>query len=191
MNDETIILRLSPIVLGPAENSGANQTSPETVSGLVVDAVSETCQQTGTPIVDVKTGPALDPKSMMGVITYCYAKGILSATEIEQGLWKDDRLRGNCAAKIPNARTISRFRRFNRGLIQSCLENALRRVRRALVHSTLSQSIPYGEGDTKQKPARLSVTAPAPGEGTTVVVRKEAAQRLENATYLDSELLSE
>lgn len=191
MSDETIILRLSPMVLGSAENSGTDQKPPETVSGLVRDAVSETCQQTGTPILEVKSGPVLEAKSMIGVITYCYAKGVLSAVEIEQGLWKDDRLRGNCAAKIPTARTISRFRRLNRGLLQSCLENTLRRVRRALVQSTLSQSIPFGEGDTKEKPARLSVTAPAPGEGTTVVVRKEAAQRLENATYLDSELLSE
>jgi hypothetical protein len=191
MNDETIILRFSPIVLGSAQNNGATEKNPETVSGLVAGAVSDTCQQTGLPIIDVKSGPALDPKSMIGVITYSYAKGVLSAAEIEQGLWKDDRLRAACAAKIPTARTISRFRRLNRALIQSCLENTLRRVRRALVHSTLSQTIPSVGADIKEKPARLSVTAPAPGEGTTVLVRKEAAQRLENATYLDHELLSE
>ena len=108
-----------------------------------------------------------------------------------QGLWKDDTLRGKCSGQIPTAKTISRFRRLNRGLIQTCLENALRRIRRALASATLSQPLACGGADTSPKPARLFTAAPAPGEGTTILVRKEAAQRVENATYLDSELLSE
>src|SRR5689334_11783674 len=141
-DDQTIILRFSPIVLGKTETDRVAEKDNETVSGLVLGAVNDTCEQTGVPIVDAMNGPALDAKSMMGVITYSYTKGVLSAAEIEEGLWKDSRVRGACASKIPAARTISRFRRLNRALIQMCLENALRRVRRALVHSTLSQTIP-------------------------------------------------
>jgi hypothetical protein len=190
MSDETVILKLGPMVVGHPETSDTAEESTETVS-LVLEAVNETCSQSQAPIIGVKSGPTLEPKSMIGLITYCYAKGVLCASEIEQGLWKDDRLRSVCADKIPAAKTISRFRRLNRGLIQSCLENALRRVRRALATSTLSQTLACGTADAKPKPARLITTAPAPGEGTTILVRKEAAQRVENATWLDSELLSE
>ena len=190
MSDETVILKLSPIVLGRDANV-APVKNDETVSGLVVEAVTETCQQSPKPIITVKDRPSLAGESMVKVITYCYTKGVLSAAEIEQSLWKDDIVRGRCSAEIPTARTISRFRRLNRTLILTCLEKALRRIRRALAHSTLSQPLACGEADTNPKPARLFTVAPAPGEGTTIVVHKEAVQRVENATYLDSELSSE
>lgn len=190
MSEETVNLKLSPIVLGQNQ-SAAPEKDNETVGGLVLDAVSETCQQSKTPIQSVNGRPTLAAKSMVGVLTYCYTKGVLSAADIEQSLWKDNVVRGTCSEEIPTARTISRFRRLNRGLIQSCLENALRRIRRALVSSTLSQSLACGGAEVKPKPARLLTAAPAPGEGTTILVRKEAAQRVENATCLDRELLSE
>ena len=190
MSDETVILKLSPIVLGRNPNV-APPKNDETVSGLVVEAVTETCEQNPTPIVTVKDRPTLEGQSMVKVITYCYTKGVLSAAEIEQTLWKDDLLRGQCSAQIPTARTISRFRRSNRDLILTCLEKALRRIRRALARSTLSQPLACGEAETNPKPARLFTVAPAPGEGTTILVHKEALQRVENATYLDSELASE
>ena len=192
MSEDTVILKLGPVVLG----RGQGQRDPpekthETVSGLVLDAVAEMCQKSTTPIVTVHGCPTLAAKSMVSVLTYCYTKGVLCATDIEQSLWKDDVLRGSCSEQIPTAKTISRFRRLNRGLIQTCLENALRRIRRALVSSTLSQSLTCGEAETKPKPARLLAAAPAPGEGTTIFVHKEAAQRVENATCLDRELVSE
>jgi hypothetical protein len=161
------------------------------VSGFVIDAVAETCQQSPGPIIETKERPSLEGKSMVGVMVYCYTKGVLCAAEIERSLWKDDLLRGKCSEQIPTAKTISRFRRLNRLLIQTCLENALRRIRRALANSTLSQSITSGGTDVDAKPAQVAAAAPAPGEGTTILVRKEAAQRLENATYLDSELVNE
>ena len=190
MSDETVILRLSPIVLGQHLNA-APEKDHETVSGLVLDAVAETCQQSTSPIIGVKDRATLAATSMVGVITYCYTKGVLSAEEIEESLWKDQTVRGRCWEQIPTARTISRFRRLNRGLIQTCLENALRRIRRALASATLSQPLPCGGADASPTPARVFTSAPVPGEGTTILVRKEAAQRVENATCLDAELLSE
>ena len=189
MSDDTVILKVSPIVFGPCAGA-ALERNDETVSGFVLDAVIETCEQSASGIIEVRDRPTLAAQSMVGVITYCYTKGVLGAAEIEQGLWKDDTLRSKCAAQIPTARTISRFRRMNRTLIQTCLENALRRIRRALASCTLSQPL-AGGADTNPKPARPFAVAPAPGEGTTILIRKEAAQRVENATYLDSELSNE
>jgi len=190
MSDDTIILKLCPVVLGqgpPADPEKKN----ETVRGFVLDAVSETCQEGANPIVTVTGCPTFEAKSMVGLLTYCYTKGVLSAAEIEENLWNDDALRGKCIQQLPTAKTISRFRRLNRGLILTCLENALRRIRRALASATLSQSLTSGEADMKPKPARLFTVAPAPGEGTTILMRKEAMQRVENATCLDADLLSE
>lgn len=190
MSDEMVNLKLGPIVLG-RDVTTAPEKNDETVSGLVLDAVTETCQHSASRIVDMKDRPTLAGKSMIGVITYCYTKGVLSAAEIEQSLWKDTTLRGKCSEQIPTAKTISRFRRLNRALIQTCLENALRRIRRTLASSTLSRPLGCGEADENPKPVRQSAAAPALGEGTTIWMRKEAAQRVENATYLDSELLNE
>ena len=190
MSDEMVNLRLSPIVLGP-DKSPAPEKNDETVSGFVLDAVTETCQQSASRIVDMKDRPTLAGRSMIGVITYCYTKGVLSAAEIEQSLWKDATLRGRYSEQLPTAKTISRFRRLNRALIQTCLENALRRIRRALANSTMSRPLSFGGVDMDTKPVRHLAAAPALGEGTTILMRKEAAQRLENATCLDSELQNE
>ncbi len=186
MSEETIILKLGPVVLGqdpPAEKKN------ETVSGFVLDAVRETCKQGTNTIVPIAGRPTFEGRSMVGLLTYCYTKGVLSAAEIEEILWHDDALRGKCMQQLPTAKTISRFRRLNRGLIQTCLENALRRIRRALASATLSQSISSTGEDTKPKAIPLSVAA-APGEGTTILMHKEAVQRIENATCLDADLLS-
>src|SRR5262245_6988594 len=189
MSDETVILKLGPVVLGRGQVAPP-ESKTETVSGFILDAVNETCREPTAHVVQVK-GPVLEAKSMVGVITYCYAKGVLSASEIERGLWKDDELRSVCAANIPTARTISRFRRLNRQVIQCCLEKALRRVRRALAQSTLSQGVHCGGADTRPKPAPVTTTAPAPGEGTTILIRRDVTHRLENAALLDSDLVNE
>ena len=190
MSDDTIILKLCPVVLGqgpPADPEKKN----ETVRGFVLDAVSETCQESTNPIATVTGCPTLEARSMVGLLTYCYTKGVLSAAEIEESLWNDDALRGKCMQQLPSAKTISRFRRLNRGLILTCLEKALRRIRRALVSSTLSQSLVCGETEARPKPPRLFTPAAAAGEGTTILVHREAVQRVENATCLDADLLSE
>lgn len=187
MSEDTVILKFSPIVLGRPDDASKD----ETVSGFVVDAVNDICGEKAPALVEIRNGPTLEAKKMLGVITYCYAKGVLGASEIEQGLWKDDRLRSVFARDIPTARTISRFRRFNGTFIQACLEKTLRGIRRALAHSTLSQSLHAGTADAKPKPAWVPKSTPAPGEGTTILIRKEVVQRLENAAALDSELLTE
>ena len=190
MSEDTQTLKLGRIVLG-SDPCPAPEKNNETVSGFVLDAVTDTCEHSTCPIIELKGCPTLEGRSMVRVLTYCYTKGVLSATEIEQSLWHDNLLRGKCSAQIPTAKTISRFRRLNRALIQNCLENALRRIRRGLASSTFSQTLICAAAEPDPKPARLLTAAPVPGEGTTILVRKEAAQRVENATCLDSELSSE
>ncbi len=161
----------------------------ESNRGLLVEAVTASCAEAEGPIVGVHNGPCLPPKSMLGVVTYCYAKGLLASQEIERKLWKDNAVRASCANDLPTAKTIRRFRRLNRGMIQICLEKTLRRLRRVLAQITLSQTVPDERG--KIKPALPLMTTPAPGEGTTILMRKEAVTRIDTASLLDANLADE
>jgi len=64
------------------------------------------------------------------------------------------------------------------------LEKRWKSDRRVQLEIAFHQNVPDEEG--KRKPALLLMITTAPGEGTTILLPKEAATRIETAALLDA-----
>jgi hypothetical protein len=69
-------------------------------------------------------------EAMLGVISYCYAKGLFDSEEIEQLLWRDHAFLATFEGDIPAAWAIRCFRRRHHGNILAIIEQALQEYRR-------------------------------------------------------------
>ena len=157
MKDPTAILKLKR----PMPTGSPEMDPTESVTGIVMTAVRETDE----PVISPTGASDVSPRSMLGLVTYCYAKGIYGSSEVAQEL--RDRMQQN---SIPDAKTIRRFRRLNRGVLQTTLEKALRLIRRS---------------------RRKKAPVPAPGiessasDETIIMTRREAADKIETAAIID------
>lgn len=71
-------------------------------------------------------GMAFQPRSLLAVLTYCYAREIYSSVDVEDLMRSDTALRNVCGNNIPDAGTLRRFRRHNHEAIENCLFTVLR-----------------------------------------------------------------
>jgi len=124
----------------PAEDGGNEHPTI-----FFVKAAAEICHQSRKPVVNPKdTGP-LPPAAMLGIVSYCYAKGVYAAEDIERKLITNPTVRAACANEVPTAGAIRRFRRFNREAILATLEKFYRRIR-----SFSGAGVPHGpEGEAR------------------------------------------
>jgi len=83
------------------------------------------------PVPAAGAGIACQPRVLLGLLTYCYASGVFSSQEIEARVRKDPILILLCGHELPDWHLIRRFRRYNRDLIQHCLEVTLYRANAA------------------------------------------------------------
>src|SRR5687768_7151550 len=90
--------------------------------GLVRDAVSMVGTFRGAASVSLIDGKACSEKSMLVLLTYCYALGIYGSRQIEQKLEADEVLRGISHECRPDHELLRKFRRAHRELIQQCLK---------------------------------------------------------------------
>jgi hypothetical protein len=157
MEDAATILKLKrPMPTGSPESDPT-----ESVTGIVMKAVRETDE----PVINPNGASNVSPQSMLGLITYCYAKGIYGSNDVAQEL--RNRMQQN---SIPDAKTIRRFRRLNRGVLQTALEKTLRLIRRS-----------------RRKKAAVpapAIDSPASDE-TIIMTRREAADKIETAAIID------
>src|SRR5579871_3839052 len=87
-------------------------------------------RRTTAAAVETKFEPAeqqtaefgLPLKEMLGVITYCYARGIFNSGEIAARLKQEPELRKALGKNLPDEATIRRFRRRYAGEIEDALE---------------------------------------------------------------------
>jgi len=77
------------------------------------------------PVPAAGAGIACQPRVLLGLLTYCYASGVFSSQEIEARVRKDPILILLCGHELPDWHLIRRFRRYNREVIQRCLEVTL------------------------------------------------------------------
>jgi len=77
------------------------------------------------PLPAAGAGIACQPRVLLGLLTYCYASGVFSSQEIEARMRKDSILILLCGQELPDWQVIRRFRRYNREVIQRCLEVTL------------------------------------------------------------------
>jgi hypothetical protein len=145
---------------------------------------ADIAKQSKDPVVAPKAGNAMGGKDMLGAVAYCYAKGVYSSAEIEDEMLRDSGLRQATHEEIPDAQTIRRFRRMNRGAILESLERWYRKLRKSRpAHGVMPGALPPAPSPIPSTP--VSGT-PAPDENTSMFVKREAIDRLDKAAFIDS-----
>lgn len=78
------------------------------------------------PVARRDAGLAFEPRTLLALLSYCYARDIYGSADIEDVLRRDANFRLICNNEFPGARVIRRFRRENREALHRCLSIALR-----------------------------------------------------------------
>ena len=172
-SDSTILL-LDKFAPGAEARPASESDAGLTV--MVRRAAAQTVEQSGTPIVP-KDGGALPGKDMLGAVSYCYAKGVYESEEIERKMTRDPALREAVHGEVPDARSIRKFRRLNKGAIQQTLEKAFGLLRRKQ-KADLMKPLP---GQPAVPAAQVAL-----GESTMCYVRHQAEERVQQASFIDN-----
>lgn len=77
------------------------------------------------PVARRDAGLAFEPRTLLALLSYCYARDIYGSAEIEDVLRRDANFCQICHNEFPGARVIRRFRRANREALHRCLATAL------------------------------------------------------------------
>ena len=77
------------------------------------------------PVARRDAGLAFQPKALLALLSYCYARQIYASAEIEDVVRRDVNFRQLCQNEIPDEWVLRSFRRHNREAIQFCLMTAL------------------------------------------------------------------
>lgn len=75
--------------------------------------------------VRVKNSIATQPRSLLALLVYHYAIGVMPSREIAAALWSDPQLRLLCDDDFPDWRQLRRFRRLNHDAVRKCLAQVL------------------------------------------------------------------
>jgi len=106
-------------------------------------------------------GLAFEPRTLLALLSYCYARDIYGSADIEDVLRRDANFRLICHNEFPGTRVIRRFRRENREALHRCLTAALRML---------------AEGAPKIADEEAAGTA----------VAEDASRRIMKAMFIDS-----
>ena len=99
---------------------------PQSLAEAVQAAVRVVPEAALRRVARLDAGLAFQPKILLALLTYCYARDIYASTEIEDALRRDAQFRQLCQNEFPGARVIRRFRRENRTAMHDCLMRTLR-----------------------------------------------------------------
>jgi hypothetical protein len=141
------------------------ETAGEGITVFIKRATEETMGTGDESLILPKNSGAIPPATMLAAVTYCYASDVYESERIEHKLFKDTKLRTSIGMELPAASAIRRFRRLNRGTILKVLEKAFR---------------------WQRKEANPFAPKPKSGDDTMIMARKQAEQKLELATLIDS-----
>lgn len=108
--------------VAPDRNRISIPTSLTEVVKAAVQQNEESCLRTVSAYCATLV---FQPRVMLGLLTYCYARQIYGSSEIQNIMARDTGFRGMCQNKCPDAREIQQFRQQNRSAIQTCLTAAL------------------------------------------------------------------
>ncbi len=118
--------------LEPMTNPHLNEMAPGAFAGrrrslaqAVQAAVRTLDEATLRPVARRDAGLAFQPKALLALLSYCYARQIYASAEIEDVVRRDVNFRQLCRNEFPDERVIRRFRHHNREAIQFCLMTAL------------------------------------------------------------------
>ena len=178
---ETTILHLDKLVSTGTEGPDSDTS----VTAFIARAAAETVEHSSKPVVLPKDGGSIPAASMLGVVSYCYTKGVFASENIGRKLAGDPSVRMVAGGDIPRPEDIRRFRNLNREAIQSTVEKALAFARKKVVEAW-SPTNPF-RGQTGGDGGLSCETLPVDGRhgDTDSVVRRDASARLDKATFID------
>ncbi|MEI7728123.1 MAG: transposase [Verrucomicrobiota bacterium] len=158
----------SPLHLNKFAHRSAGETDP-VVPGSESQTIfiKKTAEESAAHLPQAAPGEddafGLPIKDMLGVITYCYVRGVFSSKEIAEKLKQDPELRKSFGKHLPDEADIKAFRRSYAAEIEDLLETVFRAF-----------------------PPNASKTDGAQGVGQTEIVHREAVDRLHDANWEDS-----
>jgi transposase len=183
--EETTELHLNKFAPGQGRASGGTAPSIDDSATIFIrKAAAETVGQSNQPVVTPKAGNALPAEEMLGAVAYCYAKGVYTSEEIERKMMKDTELRAATGGELPDANTIRRFRRNNRGAIQATLEKWFRKLRKQ--RAVVPTEVLPGAHPPELSPLPGSSASVPLSEPTTLLAKREASERLNKAAFIDN-----
>lgn len=88
---------------------------------LALDAVL--AQESAGTLPKAKTSAYYQPRVMLTLLGYCYARGWYGSRQIEQAILKHPMARYLCAHRYPDWNVLRRFRRDHREVLAACLNH--------------------------------------------------------------------
>jgi hypothetical protein len=173
-NDHSTVLNLRRFTPGREFKTSMDEADSLTAS---IQRGAQAAADTGRRLIS-PAGSQLPSAQLLGVVSYCYAKGVYESAEIEDKMRHSPELRAATHDDIPGASLIRCFRRLNREAIQVTLEEAFRFLRR---RAKAAACVPL----PGQPPAPRSSGTFDPGS-TVLFVRKEAERTLNDAAFVDN-----
>ena len=136
--------------------------APQSLTQVVQTTVRAMEDSLLRPVARRDAGLAFQPKTLLALLSYCYARDIYGSWDVEDALRRDRHFRLLCNNEFPGAGVIRRFRRDNREALHRCLIAALRFL------------------------AERTLTPEKAAGGTEVQFAEEATRRIMKATFIDS-----
>jgi hypothetical protein len=149
--------KFAPTIPGADAQTGEGETM------FIRRAAVQTVEKNLQPAEQQSDEFGLPMKEMLGVITYCYARGVFFSGAIADLLKKEPELRKAFGSKLPDGQAVRRFRRRYAEEIEEALE-------------TLYRAFP---------PTDPSL-APAIDGTHTEIVQRQASDRLHDAARTDN-----
>ena len=116
---------------------------PETLMKAVQSAVLATDEESLQRVARADAGVAYQPRTLLALLTYCYAREIYGSAAVEDVMRRDVSFRELCHNEFPDARLIRRFRRENREALQRCLTDALHFLAMKKMEAGIVTSVKY------------------------------------------------
>lgn len=127
----TALMMMTQIVDAPRLTGALSRTtdSPDDLRAIVgerglVKLALQSVQHFGSdlPLWHVTTEPGFSSRMLLALLTYSYAAGIYASEDIHCACKRDPGAKYLCANTWPEERSLRRFRRKWRPLIESCLQ---------------------------------------------------------------------
>ena len=143
------------------------ETGPHSLAQAVQASVRTVDEHALRPVAQREAGLAFQPKTLLALLSYCYARQIYGSAHIEDDMARDAKFRQLCHDEFPDAAVLRRFRRENREPVRLCLTAALGFLAEQKVEAGVV---------TKVSPAHLA---------------EEATRRITMSMFIDSMELDE
>jgi hypothetical protein len=120
--------RTSPLPF--ATPAGRLTTPPASLLEAVQTAVQRIEDSDLHPMVARSASFAFQPRVVLAILTYCYARKVYGSLKVLAYLSRDAAFRTACRSEFPSPRELQSFRKQNRFAIEKCVTAALHFVAR-------------------------------------------------------------